>query len=257
MKKQTSAFLLVSILILSACGTTKKTVSTGTDTVMTNDAAKMSASDIIRFNENQQVTVQWLSGNAGIDYKGKPMSVSASSNIIWRRDSIIYLSIKKFGFSVAKAKVTRDSIFIHNQLQGTHIAEPLSYIETHFGIPGNFDMVQKILFGQPVFLTDKKNLKPFYNAAQQTLTLSGSDATRNAVYNFDAADFQLKDMTIEEPAASRSINIINSNADVLGDKKFSYLRTININSPQTGKAVIVVDVDNKSVEIDVPKNIKF
>ena len=116
---------------------------------------------------------------------------------------------------------------------------------------------QKILFGQPVFLTDKKNLKPVYNASLQTLTLSGSNAKHNAVYNFDTSDFQLKDMTIEEPAASRSINIINGNADVLGDKKFAYLRTININSPQTGKAVIVIDVDNKSVEIDVPKNIKF
>lgn len=222
-----------------------------------NDASKMTALDIIRFNENQQITVQWLSGNAGLDYKGRPMSVSASSNIVWRRDSIIFLSIKKFGFSVAKAKVTRDSIFIHNQIQGTNIAEPISYIETHYGIPGNFDMVQKILFGQPVFLTDKKNLKPVYNASLQTLTLSGSNAKHNAVYNFDTSDFQLKDMTIEEPAASRSINIINGNADVLGDKKFAYLRTININSPQTGKAVIVIDVDNKSVEIDVPKNIKF
>ena len=217
----------------------------------------MSAYDIILTNEQQQITAGWLSGSAGLDYKGRPMSVSASSNIVWRRDSLIYLNIKKFGFTVAKAKVTRDSVFIINQIQGSRISEPLSYIETHFGIPADFNAVQKILLGQPVFLFDKKNLTTVYNADIQTLTLSGSDEKRKAVYTFDASNFQLKSMNIEEPGSSRTINISNENVDALGNTKFSYLRTININSPQTGIATIVIDVDNKNIEIDVPKSIKF
>ena len=254
--QKTKLFFFVAVLFLAACGTSKKASTVNTKPIL-KDLSKMSVQDIISSNDRQQITAQWLSGNAGLDYKGKPISVSASSNIIWRRDSLIYLSIKKLGFSVAKAKVTHDSVFIINQLQGTRISEPLSYIETHFGIPGDFNMIQKILLGQPVFLVDKKNLTSIYNNDTQTLTLSGSDEKRNAVYVFDATNFQLKSMNIEEPGSTRSIDITNDNVDSLGNAKFSYLRTISINSPQTGNARIVIDVDNKNIEVDVPKNIKF
>jgi hypothetical protein len=41
------------------------------------------------------------------------------------------------------------------------------------------------------------------------------------------------------------------------ERPFAYLRTIAVESPQTGKAKIGIEIEASSVTIDVVKNIRF
>jgi Domain of unknown function (DUF4292) len=264
-------FLFVGLfLTFLACKTSKNpptsTATTGS-TTMTKTVATPPASTVLTATSILQKMVangidfERMSGDAGIDYKGKPMNISVSSGIRWRRDSVIWLNVKKMGFNVARAQITRDSAFVINYLQSSYAAKNISYVEQNFGVPLDFVMLQDILLGNAVFLTDKNKLT-FEKSPEGDFILRGSDQRWKAVYRIDATNFSVKEMLFEEPAAKRSLKIVYKNYAILrvpnqGEKNFSYLRTIDMESAQTGKVSVELEVDAESLEVNVPKNIRF
>ena len=146
--------ILFLALALQACQSSKKATTTA---VKTETAPPLSISTILKNLEDNEIKADWLSGDVDADYEGKPMNLSASMTTRFRRDSVIWLNIKKLGFNIARAKVTPDSIFVINYIQSSYIAKDLKYIERKYNIPADFKVLQNILLGNIVFLTDKKN----------------------------------------------------------------------------------------------------
>ena len=209
-----------------------------------------------------EIKADWLSSDANANYAGKPMNVSADMNIRFKRDSIIWINVKKLGFvNIARVKVTPDSVFIVNYLQNSYIAKDLKYIETKYNIPADFKLIQNLLLGNPVFLTDVKKLVLERDASGNIL-LRGKDERWQALYRIDEKTNELKEMLFEQPISARVMKISYEKYDILrgydkGDSKFAYLRTIQVESPQTGKVSVTIEVDTDGLEVNVPKNIKF
>ncbi|MBL7815178.1 MAG: DUF4292 domain-containing protein [Saprospiraceae bacterium] len=255
------AFKNISFIILfflTACHTAKK--STTTAPQPTNAAPLSTAAVLDKLTANA-VDFERMSGEAGIDYKGKPMNIAVSSSVRWRRDSLVWLNVKKMGFNVARVQVTQDSVFVINYLQSSYLIKDIAYAEKNFGVPLSFATMQDILLGNPVFLTDKNKLT-VEKSSEGDIILRGSDARWKAVYRLDATNFAIKDMLFEEPAAKRSLKISYKNYATLkvpnqADKNFSYLRTLEMESTQTGKVSVEIEVDAESLEVNVPKNIRF
>ena len=247
--------LLISLL---ACKSAKKLTATE---VKPKTNLSMSVPDILTHLSENEIKADWMVGDASIDYAGKPMSISVSSNIRFKRDSVIWINVKKLGFAVARALVTPDSIFVLNYIQNNYIAKDLKYVESKFNIPADFKLLQNFLLGNPIFLTDKKQLT-LENDASGDILLMGKNETWQALYHLDAQGERVKEMVFEQPSASRTMKISYGNYDILrgyakGDSKFSYLRTLNVESPQTGKITITIEVDADGLEINIPKTIKF
>jgi hypothetical protein len=257
--KYFSLLFISFILISSACKTAKKTTPTATPTTPTT--TPLSISTILEKMKANSADIERMNGDAGVDYKGKPMNIAVSSMVRWRRDSVIWMNVKKMGFNVARAQVTRDSVFVLNYMQNNYIAKSMSYVEKTFGVPLDFAVLQEVLLGNAVFLTDKTKLT-IEKSAEGDVILRGSDVRWKATYSLDAANFSVKEMLFEEPAAKRSLKITYKNYAILqvpnhGQKNFSYLRTIEMESTQTGKVTVVLDIDAESLEVNVPKNIRF
>jgi Domain of unknown function (DUF4292) len=255
--KYLSLFAL-AFLTFFACTPAKKIATTDTKPV-TN--TPLSIPDILSRLEAHEIKADWLSSDASADYSGKPMSLSVSMNVRFRRDSVIWLNIKKFGFAVARAMITPDSVFMVNYVQNNYIAKDLKYVEKQFNIPADFKTLQNILLGNPIFLTDKKQLT-FERNASNDVILRGKNEQWTAQYHLDAQGEILKDMLFEQPISAKKMKISYENYDILrgyakGDSKFSYLRTIDVESPQTEKITIIIEVEPNGLEINVPKNIKF
>lgn len=283
-------FMLSVLLIFSACQSSKKvtetdirqankTTTTSPETVVINnapsativkateDAQKSTTSpplSIIHILEkmtDNEVNADWLAGDVDADYEGKPMSISASMTARFRRDSIIWLNVRKLGFNIARAKITPDSIFVINYIQSSYIAQDLKHIEKKYNIPADFKVLQNILLGNPVFLTNKNQLKLEKNADGEFI-LRGSDEQWQNTYRINAQDFSVKEMVFEQPISERFLKISYESYSILkgygnGQKKFPYIRTLNMESPQTGKISITLEVDADGLEVNVPKNIKF
>ncbi len=257
-----STFLLLTTLALNACKSTKKaTATTPITTPTTGNVAPLSISAILKQMDNNAPVAQRMTGDGDVDIESTQLNQSANADIRWRRDSVIWLNVKKFGFNVARAQVTRDSVFIISYFQSTYGAFPLSYVEKQYGIPADFDLLQNFLLGKPIFLTDKKQLT-LNTPKENAVILRGSNDRWTAEYRFDLATQQLTDMTFSEPKAQRNMTITYEKYAPLknGDGKerpFAYLRTIAVESPQTGKAKVGIEIETGGVTIDVVKNIRF
>jgi Domain of unknown function (DUF4292) len=258
-KISVSCFAFALILLFNNCKTSKK--ATATPTPISETSKINTVSDVLAILEKNQIKPEWMSGSVGLDYEGKPMNISGSMSIRYRRDSLIWVSIKKFGFEGARAKITKDSVLLVNYIQSNYIAENLNYLEKKYGLPADFNTIQNILLGNPIFLTDKSKLKMERDAATNDLILRGSDDKWQTTYRLDPTDFSIKSMFFEQPLAQRSLKIECENYQILrgyeGDtKKFAFLRRLLLDSPQSGKVKLEMEV-NDNIEINVPKNIKF
>jgi hypothetical protein len=252
---------LFCFFALAACNTAKKTRTTSTTIPKDVPKIGLTVENILtRWNENE-IKLDWLSNDATADYAGKPMNVSGSMNVRFRRDSIIWINVKKLFINVARIKMTPDSVFVVNYIQSNYVAKDIKYIEKQYNIPADFKLVQNFLLGNPIFLTDAKKLTLERDPSGDIL-LRGKDERWKALYRLDEKTMELKEMFFEQPSAARTMKISYQNYDILrgyakGDSKFSYLRTIQVESPQTGKVSVTLEVDTDGLEVNVPKNIKF
>ncbi|MEO0040647.1 MAG: hypothetical protein RL329_95 [Bacteroidota bacterium] len=222
-------------------------------------ASQYSVVDILKKVEKNNLSFGRLSADADMDYEGKPMNVSASSLVRFRKDSLIWMNVKKMGFNVVRAQITRDSIFVINYIQSNFMRRSFKYLEEKLQVPANFDMVQKMLLGQPIFLTPKDQLKVSFDKtiAGGQWVLTGDDARWHTEYRFSAIDFTLQNMILEQPARKSVFKMACNNYDGLkGDQKFAYTRTLNMESPQTGAVKVVIET-GKPVEVDVVKPFRF
>jgi hypothetical protein len=247
------------IFLFGNCKTSKKATTTPTPVT---DATKINTvNDVLAILEKNQIKPEWMSGEVGLDYEGKPMNISGSMSTRYRRDSLIWVTIKKFGFTGARAKITKDSVFMVNYLQSNYIAENLNYIEKKYNLPADFNVLQNILLGNPIFLTDKSKLKMERDAATNDVILKGADDKWQTTYRLDPTDFTIKSMLFEQPLAQRSLRIECENYQILrgyenDTKKISLMRRLLLDSPQSGKVKLELEV-NDNIEINVPKTIKF
>ncbi len=254
-------FFLATMLSLTACKSTKKTAQTTPQTPTPINSTPLSIDAILKQMDANAPVAQRMIGDGDVDIESTQLNQSATANIRWRRDSVIWLNVKKFGFNVARAQVTRDSVFIVSYFQSSYAAHPLSYVEKQFGLPADFDVLQNFLLGKPIFLTDKKQLT-LNSPQEKAVILRGSNDRWTAEYQFDFATQQLTEMIFTEPKAQRSMKISYGNYAPLRDgdgkqRPFAYLRTISVESPQTGKAKVAIEMDASSVEVNVLKAIKF
>lgn len=265
-------FFLAATLATTACKSTKKTTTT-TQTIPTTPTnnttnaptntttTPLSTTAILAMMDANAPVATRLSGDGSVDIESSQLTQSANMMIRFRRDSVIWLNVKKFGFNVARAQITRDSVFMVSYFQSSYIAQPLSYVEQKFGLPADFDLLQNFLLGKPIFLTDKKQLT-LNTPKENAVILRGSNDRWTAEYQFDLASKQLTEMTFSEPKAQRTLKISYQNYAPLADadgkqRPFAYLRTITIESPQTGKAKVALEIEAESLEINVVKSIKF
>jgi Domain of unknown function (DUF4292) len=248
-----------SILFFGNCKTSKKTTTTPTPAAETPKANTIS--DVLAILDKNQIKAEWLSGDVDVSYEGKPQSISASMSTRYRRDSLIWVTIKKFGIAGARAKITKDSVFVVNYIQNSYIAENLSYLEKKYSLPADFNTLQNILLGNPIFLTDKTKLKMEREAATNDIILRGADDKWQTTYRLDANDFSIKSMLFEQPNAARSLKIECENHQILrgyenDTKKMAYTRRLFLESKESGKVKIELEIDDK-IEVNVPKTIKF
>jgi hypothetical protein len=256
-----NVFYITIIIGILSCNTSKKTTTTTSLPEKPTTVSPLSIAGILSNLKAREIKAEWLSSDMDMDYQGKPMSVTASMNARFRKDSIIWMNVKKLGFNVARAKITPDSVFLINYLQSNYVARDLKYIEKQFNLPADFKMLQNILLGNPVFLTDTKQMT-FDKVASGDIVMKGKDSQWQTSYTLDALGETLKEMLFEQPLANRSMKVTYGNFDILkgygkNDMKFAYLRTLNIESPQTGKASISLEIEPSSLEVNVPKTIKF
>lgn len=238
--------LSLGVLLLSGCGASRRASRDGA-------LRKTTAPAVMEKLVRAQVAAEWMDARAKIDYAGRDMSASGSAQIKLRRDSVIWISVKKFGFEVARAQITQDSIYLLDRINNEYAVEPLSYVEKRFRLPARFDLLQNVLLGNPIFFT--KELALLVEAQQYHL--QGRTAAWETDYWVSPETFRLNRMRLTDRNDARSVDLTLGKYNNIGvnNSTFAFERQLRISSGDTGDAAIGIEFSD--VVLNEPTEIRF
>jgi hypothetical protein len=240
------AVLCLGILSsLSSCGTSRKLGKA--------DLKNPTSESLLKIMAARKMDVDWLETKAKIDFSDERQSVKVNATIRIQKDKLVWIAVKKLGLEVGRMLIRRDSAFVIDRLNGEYYAEPLEWVERTYNIPADLKTIQEILLGNPVF---------FQTSGYQLTTeaeyfqLVGQGGGLSSKLKVQKNDLTLREMHFEDAANQRQIRCALESYEVIaGDRKFSYLRRLELKSPATGR--MSVGIQFSDVEINVPKEIKF
>ena len=143
-----SVIIIFFLLLISSCKSTKTT---------TGKIPALSAKNIIKKNGKTAFDRSSIKASLSVKYKGKSDLPSLNGSMRMIKDSVIWISFSKLGFPIAKLMITPSDVKFYEKVSKTYFDGNYKIISDLLGSDFNFEMVQNIFLGEPVF--DLKNEK--------------------------------------------------------------------------------------------------
>lgn len=240
-------FALPILVLASGCAASRKASTAA------NSGNLMNAETLLQRIVTSQVKADWLDARANLTYQDGQQSVTATATIKMRRDSVLWMNVKKFGFELGRVLVTRDSVFVLDRINNEYYAEPLGYVQTRFKLPARLDFLEQLILGNPVFLV-RDSLQASRKGDNQ-LQLSAARGGKSNTFLVGERDFNLQRMEWVERDEGRRLDLELTQYADIGQQNFAYLRRIELASAETGAARI--EIEFTKVDLDVPTEIRF
>ncbi len=136
------SILLVAVLILSSCKTTKKT---GTKT----DKTDMLLKEVVNNYHRNLFDKKTIKASIKGKYKGKQNLPSVNVSLRMKKDKVIWMSISKF-IPIGKLLITPERVQFYNKLTKEYFDGDFSLLSNFLGTEVSFEQIQNILVGQAI-----------------------------------------------------------------------------------------------------------
>ncbi|HAD12698.1 MAG TPA: hypothetical protein DCF33_09700 [Saprospirales bacterium] len=252
MHKPIWGLLLVLLLGLSAkdSGCRRKSVSDANSEAIEVKSASFLKKKLTSASKDD---VDAINAQAKVYIEGNGQSITATANLIWIRDSIMWLNVKKFGLEAARALITKDSVYLLNRLEKTYSVKELESLQREYSLPAGFELIQSLLLATPWFFPDMQ-LEADVKDGNHRLT--GANGNYAADYRMDADAYRLRKEIFMQPRNAQTVSV--SFDQYKKDSKagwFPYLRTMDAFSPETGEMHISIELNE--LEVNAPKSYRF
>lgn len=236
--------ILGSIIILSACKT-KKVIPAGPAPVYED-------SEIIQALEDRNVSWEWLISKAGINIDSPAEKVGGTMYLRMKRDSVIWVMVKKFGVEAARAQITPDSFQIVYRLDRSYDEGRIEDLMYHYKLDLAFEDMQQMMFGN-VMLPDEEYTK--VKQGDREHLISGPSGDLKLTYSLDPYQLLLQRILIND-SKNRDVDIEYLDyREVEGFGNIAYERRYILPYSETEKASLQLEF--KDFEINKPRAIKF
>ncbi len=238
-------FIAAIALLAGGCKSTRST--------RTGDTGQATPSQLMEALLAGQFKANWLEAKAKITFDDGNQQLSVNASIKMRKDSLLWASIKKLGFEIARVQVTPDSVYIIDRINNEYAVRDIKYLEKQVSAPASLNTLQALLLGNPIFFTTRdlqaEAKLPYYHLFGE------KDGLENHFW-LSADNRQLKKMDFNDQRERRSVSMaLEEYAKVSNRQDFSYLRNMEMQSSATGK--VQVELRFSEVEIDKPLDMRF
>jgi hypothetical protein len=171
--------------------------------------------------------------------EGEGQSIDAFTNIIWLRDSAIWLNVKKFGIEGVRVLITPDSVYAINRIEQTYAIMPLEKVLIDYGAPGDFGMLERLLLGSAWFFP---NMDMASDTLQRLHHLQGETAQYKAQYGIQDGIYRWRTGLFEQKRTQNRVSLQFdrfSTIDVLGP--FAHERRIDAQTKAHGRFLIDIN----------------
>jgi hypothetical protein len=233
----------------TGCGGDKSVEGVGKTASATRSASFLTD----KLKKQDSNTVKSMSARAQLNMNNDGQSMSASANIIWFRDSALWVNVKKFGFEAARALITRDSVYLLNRLEKTYSAKGLESIQRQYNLPAGFELIQQTLLAHAWMFPGAKLNSSVEDGLHK---LIGTESQYAAAYWIEDGSFLLKKEHFVRQQDEKMITLgFDKFQKVTGIGQFPYFRSIEAYSPDTGNTRL--DVEFSDVEINTAQPYRF
>lgn len=245
--------ILFSILLLSSCKTGKRAGQTVR-------LKQRSSKFLLKKLAANKIEAEWLSAKAKINYKDDNESVKFTANFRYRKDSLIWLNVRKTTVEALRIQITPDSFYLIDRINKEYFISSIDEIQDRFNLPQRtaedisvFDLLQEMLLGNPVFFAGT----PLESGVDdQEYTLSGESEHFKSEYRLEGVDYLLAAMNFIPDDDRQKLEVTMDRSETEDDyPKFSYFRTYNMTTPERGD--IEMKIKFSKLELNSPKNIRF
>ena len=243
--------LFIIALLVTSCALKKEYVI--------GDSKGITAKKIVKTIEQNQNKFTSLQARARIDY-------SSNNKIKTNTVTIRILAGEKVWISAPlgaiRLLITKDSIKYYNKLERNYIKTDFSYIEDLLGLNVTYDMLEKLLFGQPVLELGSRDFEKKLNKENnQTPNKLRSYVFKKKV-NFDNNQFiglfyinpyNFKLNSQKFFKEQDSIKVADKSKMFKSPQTFSinYKNYTTTNKEVYPKRILFLDSNNKSINIDM------
>jgi len=141
--KLLSKILIVILLVFTSCKSNKNAVNN-------SNVNTISTKKIINNHYNSNFNQKTINAKINAKYKDSKTSVTFSIKLRLEKDKTIWMSATKFGFPVAKVKITPSRVIYYEKLERTYFDGDFSLLSKWLGTELDYEKVQNILLGQAV-----------------------------------------------------------------------------------------------------------
>jgi len=243
-------YLFVSLaFVFSACGASRPEESPGKVATEPRTAQFL----VKKLQARNLDAVKRMSAQTRIYVEGDGQSMSANGNIVWVRDSAIWLNVKKFGLEAARVLVTPDSVFMINRLQKTWYGRSIESLQAEYQLPGGFGLLQDFLLGRAWMDKDMEVQSDIEGGFHR---LSGSNGVVAADYRIEEGSFLLKSESFLQPRTARNVRFSFDNYQKTKPAGlYPLLRTIQAFSPETKD--VQFELEFLHVDFNTPAPYRF
>ena len=216
---------------------------------------KRSAKYLQKQLKAQELDVEWLSAKARINFKDARQTRNFAADIRMRKDSVIWMRIKKLKVEAFRILITTDSIYVIDRLKHEYFVEDLKLVEEKFNFPGQFRALQTAILGNPYFFEQQQLSAGIVN--QQYQLTGGNEVRTKSDYYLNGQSYALEQMAFFDVERDRKLTIFLEEYAPILEAAFqlAHKREFVVESEETGTATIKMTFSK--VEINVPKSIKF
>lgn len=244
------------------CRGTKKiqTAITNTDTTAVVaikdpevDSAAMKAAIVEKVHANQ-IDFQYFFAKVKVDFtdnSGKNTNATAFVRI--RKDSLMWVSLTgALGIEGYRILVTRDSVFVMDKMEKTFAPRSVGYLQEVIKLPMDFDVLQNLLVGNPVFFSD--NIVSYKNNPDGLMALSLGTFFKHLI-TIDTSNNSILHSKLDDVDVlrNRTCDITLKNYVVIQNRLFSNEREITV----TEKSKLDIKLEFKQVEFDAAQTFPF
>lgn len=183
------AVLGVLVVLVFSCKSTSAIKSATVD-------ESLSAKAVIRNHYYSHVNFKTLSGRMRIDYSDGASTQSVSVSFRMERDKAIWLSAP---LGIVKAYITPERVSFYNKLDNEYFDGNFSYLSQLLGTDLNFQKVQSLLLGEPLFdLREEKYTVDIANDHYQLKPKKAGDLFKT-LFQIEPLNYRMATQQLSQP----------------------------------------------------------
>lgn len=194
-----------------------------------------------------------------LDIRSK--GINLTGNLRMANDSLIWISISKFGFEIARIKLARDSVFFINKLYSEGFEGDYSFISRILGFNVNYDIIQSYLLATDFENYDMKNYQIQFSNNLTIIKFENRKSKDNTLPNISQYMFYNQNENRIEKNLLEVLNSLNklyveySNYIVINEVNLPTQYNINIPNFLNQEIIISSSKHQVNIPLDYPFSI--